>query len=74
MNITSFIAWFIQQFIRIGQTLLAKLDEIILYGNISLMDFIITIAIIGAFIEIVVTAPRLGILNKATKERRENDK
>lgn len=62
MNIANFIEWFITQFISIASTMLAKLDQIIIYGNISLMDFIITITIITAFISILITAPQLTTL------------
>ena len=58
MNIASFMEWFLTQFVRIATNMLGKLDEIILYGNVSLMDFIVTITIIGIFIGIVLTLPQ----------------
>ena len=58
MNISNFITWWIQQFINIGTNMLAKLDQIILIGNVSLMDFIITIVIIEAFIGVILTLPK----------------
>lgn len=69
MNIGEFIKWFITQFINIGTNLLGKIDNIIISGNISLLDFIITIAIIGAFINIIITVPTLNVV-----ERRVNMK
>jgi len=57
MNISNFMTWFLNQFIVIGTNMIGKLDEIILAGNISLMDFIITITIIGIFLGIVLTIP-----------------
>lgn len=72
MNIENFIEWFIQQFISIASTMLGKLDQIILYGNISMMDFIITITIVGAFLSILITTPTLNVVKQA--ERRKNDK
>ena len=69
MNISNFITWFIQQFYNIGTTMLQKLDQITIHNNISLMDFIITIAIIGAFIQIIITAPNLGIVNREINAR-----
>lgn len=72
MNIANFIEWFIQQFISIASTMLGKLDQIILYGNISMMDFIITITIVGAFLSILITTPTLNVVKRA--ERRKNDK
>lgn len=57
MNISNFMEWFITQFINIATNMIGKLDQIILYGNVSLMDFIITITIIGIFIGIVLTIP-----------------
>lgn len=74
-DIRSFMTWFINQFITIGANMLAKLDQILIYNNVSLMDFIITIAVIGAFIGIITTAPRLGIVNRSIRsERSKNDK
>lgn len=58
MNIASFMEWFLNQFVAIATNMLGKLDQIILYGNVSLMDFIITITIIGIFIGIVLTLPQ----------------
>lgn len=57
MNIANFMEWFLNQFVNIATNMLGKLDQIILYGNVSLMDFIITITIVGIFIGIVLTIP-----------------
>lgn len=74
MNISEFMQWFINQFVNIATQMLGKLDDIIIYGNVSLMDFIITIAIIGAFITIIITTPSLGVvqrdMNKKDREAR----
>ena len=69
MNISNFMQWFIQQFINIGTSMLGKLDQIILVGNVSLMDFTITIVILGAFISIIVTAPQLGVAKREIAKR-----
>lgn len=69
MNISNFITWFIDQFVRIAGGLLEKLDEIILAGNVSLMDFIITIAVIGAFLGIIITTPSLRVVDRATRTK-----
>lgn len=70
MNISDFIEWFITQFINIGTNLIGKLDQIIIYGNVSLLQFIITIAIISAFISIIITAPNLGIVKRELRKDR----
>ena len=70
MNISNFITWFINQFITIGANMLGKLDQIILWGTVSLMDFIIAIAVIGAFISIIITAPNLGIVRRTMRSER----
>lgn len=70
MNIADFMEWFITQFINIGTNLLGKLDQIIIYGNVSLLQFIITIAIISAFISIIITAPNLGIVKRELRKDR----
>ena len=69
MNISNFITWFITQFINIGTNMLAKLDNIFLIGNVSLMDFIITIIIIQAFITVILTLP-----NATAREVRRQEK
>lgn len=68
MNISNFITWFLQQVFNIGSTMLGKLDQIIIFGNITLMQFMITIVIIGAFLTIVITPPRLGIVERSIRE------
>lgn len=73
MNISNFIGWFIQQFVNIGSTLLGFLDNIILFGNVSLMNFIITIAIIGMFLGLIITTPSLNIVGR-TIEREKKKK
>lgn len=70
MNISNFITWFINQFITIGANMLGKLDQIILWGTVSLMDFIIAIAVIGAFVSIIITAPNLGIVRRSMRSER----
>lgn len=57
MNISNFMTWFIQQFINIGTNMLSILDNIQIMGNVTLMDFIITIMIISAFLEVLITIP-----------------
>lgn len=74
MNISNFIEWFLTQFVRISSNMLGKLDQIILYGNVSLMDFIITIAIIGAFISIVLTIPSVANRQSIRYENKERAK
>lgn len=81
MNITNFITWFIEQFISIGTSILTTLDNIKIYNTVSLLDFTITIAIIGIFIEIVITIPNQALRNadrinakKARESRQKNEK
>ena len=57
MNISTFITWFINSFITIGTQALAYLDQIKIVANVSLLKFIVTITIIGAFINILLTIP-----------------
>lgn len=58
MNIANFIEWFIQSFITIASYMVQKLDEIYIASNVTLLDFTITITIIGIFISIVLTLPQ----------------
>lgn len=70
MNISNFMEWFITEFVRIGSNLIGKLDQIIIYGNISLLDFIITITIIGAFISIIITVASSKAVGKVGRSER----
>lgn len=69
MNISNFFSWFLTQFVRIGTNLLDKLDNIFLIGNVSLLDFTITITIIGIFINILLTIPQ-NLNRKETRAER----
>lgn len=69
MDISNFINWFLNEFVRIAGGLLSKLDDITLAGNVSLMDFIITIAVIGAFLGIIITTPSLRVVERATRTK-----
>lgn len=68
MNITNFTTWFIGQFVRIGQSILGHLDNIKIYNTVSLLDFTITIVIIGAFIGIILTTPKIHGTRRDTKK------
>lgn len=70
MNISNFIEWFITQFVNIGTNLINLLNQIIIYNNVSLLDLIITIAIIGIFLELILTIPQ-NSMSKAEKNIRE---
>lgn len=76
MNISEFIEWFLTQFVNIGREILNILDNIIIYNNVSMLDFIITLAIISVFIGIIITMPQnINNRMKVKKERKiKNDK
>lgn len=79
MNISNFIEWFIQQFINIGTQVINILDGIIIYGNVSLLDFIIAITILGMFLSLILTIPQNAMhkvekIGKERKEKKKNDK
>ena len=81
VNISNFIQWFIEQFVEIGKKMIGIIDGIIIYQNISLLDLIIAITILGMFLELILTIPK-NAMNKAErnvreskrKERKKNDK
>ena len=73
MNISNFIEWFITQFVNIGTQIINIIDNIIIYGNVSLLDFIIAIAILGMFLSLILTIPQNAI-NKVEKIGRERKK
>lgn len=71
VNISEFIQWFIEQFVNIGKKMIGIIDGIIIYQNISLLDLIIAITILGMFLELILTIPK-NAMNKAEKNIREN--
>ena len=71
MNISNFIEWFIQQFVNIGTQIINIINGIIIYGNVSLLDFIIAITILGMFLSLILTIPQ-NAMSKAEKSIREN--
>ena len=73
MNISNFIEWFITQFVNIGTQIINIIDNIIIYGNVSLLDFIIAITILGMFLSLILTIPQNAI-NKVEKIGRERKK
>ena len=78
INVGKFLEWFIEQFINIGTQVINILDGIIIYGNVSLLDFNIAIAILGMFLSLILTIPQNAInkVEKIGKERKKdkNDK
>ena len=76
MNINNFIEWFIQQFVNIGTRIINIIDGIIIYGNVSLLDFIIAITILGMFLSLILTIPQNAMhkVEKIGKERKNKEK
>lgn len=70
VNISEFIQWFIEQFVNIGKRMISIIDNIIIYQNISLLDLIIAIVILGMFLELILTIPN-NAMNKAERNVRE---
>lgn len=56
-NISSFMTWFLGQVYSIFASIYDTLDHIYLANNVSLMDFTITIFILGLVISILVAQP-----------------
>lgn len=73
MNISGFIEWFIQQVVNIGTQTINILDNIIIYGNVSILDFIIAITILGMFLGLILAIPQ-NAMNKVEKIGRERKK
>ena len=76
MNISNFIEWFIQQFVNIGTRIINIIDGIIIYGNVSLLDFIVAITILGMFLSLILTIPQNAMhkVEKIGKERKKKEK
>lgn len=69
-DISSFITWFIQQVVNIGTKAIEIIDSIIIYEGVTLLDFIIAIAILGMFLTIILAIPQ-NAMNKVEKIGRE---
>lgn len=72
-DISTFINWFITQFVNIGKKLIEILDSIKIYQNVSLLDLTIAIAILGMFLGLILAIPQ-NAMNKAEKITRETKK
>ena len=73
VDISSFMSWFINIVVGIIGAVLDILENIHIANNVSLLDFIIALIVIGAFISIVITIPEKVKVNDL-KERRKNDR
>lgn len=69
-DISSFISWFIQQVVNIGTKTIEIIDSIVIYQGVTLLDFIIAIAILGMFLTIILAIPQ-NAMNKVEKIGRE---
>lgn len=75
MDISSFIQWFINQVMTIFTYIWNTLDNITIYGNVTLLDFIITLTIITIFIEIILALPTTASKISGKIERKvKNDR
>ena len=76
MNISNFIEWFIQQFVNIGTQIINIIDGIIIYGNVSMLDFIVAITILSMFLSLILTIPQNAMhkIEKIGKERKKKEK
>ena len=57
-DISTFTTWFLGEVVRIGTWIVNALDSIMLTQNVSLLDFIVTLAVIGVFLGIILTLPQ----------------
>lgn len=69
VDISSFMEWFINTIVNIIGTVLDIIDNIHIANNVSILDFIIALIVIGAFVSIVITIP-----NKVKIEKRKDKK
>lgn len=74
VNISTFSNWFLTEFIRIATNVINHLDNIELINNVTLLDFIIAIAIITAFIGIILTLPNSANRMSSRAERKQKSK
>ena len=74
INISTFSNWFLTEFIRIATNIINHLDNIELVNNVTLLDFIIAIIIISAFIGIILTLPNSANRMSSRAERKQKSK
>ena len=81
VNIVGFINWWLNEVYKIGRQMMLYLDAIKIGNTMTLLDFTITIVIIGMFLTIILTLPQNvnRLESKAERkreraERRKNDK
>ena len=72
-DISTFINWFISQFVNIGKKLIEILDSIKIYQSVSLLDLTIAIAILGMFLGLILAIPQ-NAMNKVEKVKKETKK
>ena len=62
--------------IIIGTQIINIIDGIIIYGNVSLLDFIIAITILGMFLSLILTIPQNAMhkVEKIGRERKKKEK
>lgn len=74
INISSFMTWFLSQIYSIFSQIFSLLDRIILAPGVSLLDFIITIFILGIVVTILVATPGNAMRVEKGVESREQAK
>lgn len=57
INITSFMTWFLSQIYSIFSQIFSLLDRIILAPGVSMLDFSITLFILGFVVTILIASP-----------------
>ena len=73
-NISSFITWFLNTIYSLASTLLGFLDNIYLTNNVTLLDFTITIFILGIVISILIASPGNVMRIEKKQESKSNKK
>lgn len=74
-DISSFMSWFLSQIYSIFSSVFSILDSIILAPGVTLLEFIITIFILGIVVTILIAQPgnamrvEKGVERKRSKEK-----
>lgn len=74
INISSFFTWFLSQFYSIFSKIFILLDSIIIAPGVSMLDFSITIIILGFVVSILIASPGNAMRVEKGIEARENAK
>lgn len=75
INISTFISWFLQQIYSIFVSIYNLLDRIIIAPGVSMLDFSVTLIILGFVVSILIASPGNAMrVEKVAEGKAKSDK